>query len=96
MAIQGYQGTALWFRMYNSFGYLNTKGYGGHLFPVFIGEVGSKFETQTDIQSLNDMTAWFLAKPNTGAQHNPVRLFSWLPIQPSLQSSLASFFTMLS
>ena len=71
-AFQGFQGTALWYRMYNSFGYLNNKGYGGHLFPIFVGEIGSKFESQTDIQSLNDMQAWFLAKPNTGADHNAV------------------------
>ncbi len=72
LLLQGYQGTALWFRLYNSFGYLNNVGYGGHLFPIFVGEIGSKFETSTDIQSLTDMQSWFLAKPNTGAAHNAV------------------------
>lgn len=71
-ALQGSRGPALWDRMYNSFGYLNDKGYQGHRFPIFIGEVGSGFETQTDIDSLNDMQAWFLAEPNTGIPHSPV------------------------
>lgn len=58
--------------MYNSFGYLNNVGYGGHLFPIFVGEVGSRFATQTDIRSMNDIAAWLRADPNTGDAHNAV------------------------
>lgn len=32
--VQNYDGSGLWWRMYNSFGYLNTVGYSGHIFPV--------------------------------------------------------------
>ena len=32
--MQNYDGSGLWWRMYYSFGYLNTVGYAGHLFPV--------------------------------------------------------------
>ena len=69
---QAYEGAALWNRLYTSFGYLNNVGYGGHLFPIFIGEVGSMFATQTDIQSLTDFQSWLLADTNTGATHNKV------------------------
>ena len=73
--MQGYQGESLWFRMYHSFGYLNNEGYGGHLFPIFVGEVGSTFESETDAQSLADMEAWFNGKPHTGPVHIPVSRF---------------------
>ena len=31
---QNYQGAGLWYRMWTSFGYLNTIGYAKHLFPI--------------------------------------------------------------
>lgn len=57
--------------MYNSFGYLNNIGYGGHLFPIFVGELGSRFGP-LDMQSLRDMQGWFLAKAGTGVAHKAV------------------------
>ena len=36
-------GPALWERMQNSWGYLATGGYNGHVFPVVIGETGSQY-----------------------------------------------------
>ena len=36
-------GPALWERMQNSWGYLATGGYNGHVFPVVIGETGSLY-----------------------------------------------------
>ena len=36
-------GPALWERMQNSWGYLATGGYRGHVFPVVIGETGSLY-----------------------------------------------------
>lgn len=38
-------GEDLWSRMTSSFGYLTMAGYGGHQFPVIIGETGTKLET---------------------------------------------------
>ena len=75
--MQGFAGDELYYRLYNSFGYLKTEGFYGHKFAILVGEIGSKFEDARDIQSLNDMSAWFQAKPNTGAAHSPVqaRLF---------------------
>ena len=34
-------GPNLWWKMTTSFGYLNQRGYGGHKFPIVIGETGS-------------------------------------------------------
>lgn len=36
-----FKGEALFWRMSNSFGYLSKEGYGGHVFPIVFGEVGS-------------------------------------------------------
>ena len=44
-----YTGAGLWNRMSTSFGYLNKVGYGGHVFPVVIGETGSAY---TDVRLL--------------------------------------------
>lgn len=71
-SLQGYEGSSLFYRLYNSFGYLNTVGYGGHLFPIIIGEVGSKFQSSTDLASLADFSSWLTAAPNTGVQHTNV------------------------
>ena len=71
--MQGYAGEELYYRLYNSFGYLKTEGFYGHKFAILVGEIGSKLEDARDIQSLNDMSAWFQAKPNTGAAHSPVQ-----------------------
>lgn len=36
---------ALWTRMTDSWGYFTGEGYGGHLFPVIIGETGTMYHT---------------------------------------------------
>lgn len=41
MSCCSFTGEALFWRMSNSFGYLTKEGYGGHVFPVIFGEVGS-------------------------------------------------------
>ncbi len=46
---RSYTGAGLWNRMSTSFGYLNKFGYGGHVFPVVIGESGSYY---TDVHPL--------------------------------------------
>ena len=38
---RSFKGEALFWRMSNSFGYLSKEGYGGHVFPIVFGEVGS-------------------------------------------------------
>jgi hypothetical protein len=48
LAVARYLGADLWNRMSTSFGYFNKYGYGGHLFPVVIGECGSFY---TDVSS---------------------------------------------
>ena len=53
-ANSGFSGPALWARMSNSFGSLTTSGYTYNgvtrIFPVVIGETGSKFENPGDLQ----------------------------------------------
>ena len=71
--LQGYAGADLFYRLYNSFGYLKTEGFNGHKFAVLVGEIGSKFTADIDLQSLADVAAWFQAKPNTGAAHSPIQ-----------------------
>lgn len=79
--MQNTQGAGLFYRLYTSFGYLSTVGYGGHIFPIFIGEVGSKFETQTDIQVMNDIKSWLRADANTGTAHSAVSMHPFTFIQ---------------
>jgi hypothetical protein len=38
--------------MSQSFGYLNKAGYGGHQFPIIIGETGTTFLT-VSLQGMN-------------------------------------------
>ena len=71
-AMQGYNGNnGLYDRLYNSFGYLRTVGYQNHVFPVLVGEMGSKFDPTTccDIQSMTDQAKWLNALPGTGTAH---------------------------
>lgn len=42
-----FTGPDLWNRMSTSFGYFNKYGYGGHVFPIIIGESGSQY---TDVR----------------------------------------------
>lgn len=58
-----YKGAALWDRLNNSFGHLYQKGYCNagicKKFMVVLGEFGSFFTDQRDIDYYNDMAAWF-------------------------------------
>lgn len=58
-ASQDYQGEALWNRLSSSFGYLTQQGYQGKVFPVAIGEFGSHFTEEKDLQSMQDMARYF-------------------------------------
>ena len=50
MSAGRFTGSDLWNRMSTSFGYLNKYGYGGHVFPIVIGESGSQY---TDVRPEN-------------------------------------------
>lgn len=68
-ASTNYAGPGLWNRLSNSFGYLTQQGYcdgNGNckVFPVAIGEFGSRFGSSTDIQSMQDIAAYL---NNSGA-----------------------------
>jgi hypothetical protein len=58
-----YRGRALWDRLNNSFGHLYQHGYclrgKCKKFMVVLGEFGSFFTDQRDIDYYNDMAAWF-------------------------------------
>lgn len=67
-ASSNYAGPGLWNRLSESFGYLTQKGYCTQsqpckVFPVAIGEFGSRFTQSTDIQSMNDIALYL---NNTG------------------------------
>lgn len=53
-----YTGSGLAYRASNSWGYLSTVGYGGHIFPVVIGETGSQFINQTDLAFYADLALY--------------------------------------
>ena len=51
MGLCRYTSYALWNRMSTSFGYLNKFGYGGHKFPIVIGESGSYYTDVSPFKS---------------------------------------------
>ncbi len=61
-------GPALWERMQNSWGYLATGGYNGHVFPVVIGETGSLYT------SVSLPPTFGLALPDQGMSQQRLRL----------------------
>ncbi|WP_068470682.1 cellulase family glycosylhydrolase [Candidatus Protochlamydia phocaeensis] len=67
-ASTNYFGPGLWNRLTESFGYLTQQGYcfGGtcKIFPVALGEFGSRFSDSRDLQTMPDLAAYF---NNTGA-----------------------------
>lgn len=83
-ASTNYSGPGLWNRLSESFGYLTQQGYCDEtglckVFPVAIGEFGSRFIDSRDIQSMNDIAAYL---NNTGAaadgKHQAIRnWFFW-------------------
>ncbi len=78
------RGAALFKRLSDSFGYLNDKGYcnGGKckVFPIAVGEFGSKFETEPDIVTMGDMAQYFNnVGPAVDGKHQPVKnWFYWV------------------
>eukprot|EP00891_Asterochloris_glomerata_P009180 jgi/Astpho2/9180/fgenesh1_pg.00137_%23_8_t len=74
-------GPELYMQLSRSFGYLNTVGYcfegHCHRFPIIVGETGSLFETQADVNSMYDIMDYM---HNVGAasdgRHN--RIGSWM------------------
>lgn len=57
-ATQDYLGAGLSNRMSSSFGYLTKQGYEGKVFPVAVGEFGSYFNEEKDLQSMNDIAKY--------------------------------------
>lgn len=74
-------GTALWTRLSQSFGYLNLAGYGGHRFPIAIGEFGTTFAETADQVLFADLARYLLNVQADGtpvdALHNPITSFFW-------------------
>jgi len=74
-------GTALWTRLSQSFGYLNLAGYGGHRFPIAIGEFGTTFAETADQVLFADLARYLQNVQADGtpidALHNPITSFFW-------------------
>lgn len=85
-ASQNYSGSGLYNRLTASFGYLTQQGYCNGIcktFPVAIGEMGSRFTENNDIQSMQDF-AKYLNNTGTGAdgKHHAIKnwfYWSWNP-----------------
>ncbi|KAK9839537.1 hypothetical protein WJX81_008252 [Elliptochloris bilobata] len=73
-----FTGEALFWRMTNSFGYLTKEGYGGHVFPVVFGEVGSHLTADNDLQMMEDMAKYLRAEevPYDG-RHSEMKNVIW-------------------
>ena len=74
-------GPALWNRLSQSFGYLNLVGYGGHVFPIAIGEFGSTLTQPADLTFFADLASYLRNERADGtpvdALHNPISSFFW-------------------
>lgn len=79
-ATQNYAGPGLYSRLTNSFGYLTQQGYCNasscKMFPVAIGEFGSRFTEATDIQSLQDF-AKYLNNAEAAADNKHHAIKNW-------------------
>lgn len=80
-ATQNYCNMAIWNRLSKSFGYLTKQGYAvdsnpGKVFPVVIGEFGSRFIQEKDIQSMNDIVRYFNLE-NDGIDQKHEQIASW-------------------
>ncbi|KAL0040077.1 hypothetical protein WJX79_005360 [Trebouxia sp. C0005] len=80
---QGATGQGLFQRLLASFGHLTQQGFqspqGQMVFPVAVGEFGSKFEESQDIQAMQDLAS-YLGNVGAGAdgQHAPIpHWFYW-------------------
>ena len=65
--VQGIEGDSLYSRLYDSFGYLATDGYQGHIFPVVVGETGCTFTQPADLTFMAEWSNWLNADTGTGA-----------------------------
>ena len=74
-------GEALWTRLSQSFGYLNKVGFGGHVFPISIGEFGTYFADEADQTLFADLAKYMLNKKDDGSPvddlHDPITSFFW-------------------
>ncbi|KAL3155198.1 hypothetical protein ABBQ32_013138 [Trebouxia sp. C0010 RCD-2024] len=74
-------GQGLWTRLSQSFGYLNKVGFGGHVFPIAIGEFGTYFAEEADQTMFADLAKYMLNKKDDGSPvddlHNPITSFFW-------------------
>lgn len=71
-------GPALTTRLNLSFGMKNKSGYDGHVYPVLIGEFGSKFVDPLDKQTMVDLAAYLLNIKQPDSRHNPItNWFYW-------------------
>jgi len=64
-------GTALWTRLSQSFGYLNLAGYGGHRFPIAIGEFGTTFAETADQVLFADLARYLQNVQADGTPPSP-------------------------
>ncbi|BDA41274.1 probable endoglucanase E1 [Coccomyxa sp. Obi] len=78
------QGPELWQKMTQSFGYLTMAGYGGHIFPVIIGETGSLMTSAADLAFMRDMAAYMQVdnEANDG-MHAPIPHMVWWDWNPN-------------
>lgn len=76
---QDFVGPGLWNRLSSSFGYLNQEGYHGKVFPVAVGEFGSYFKENNDLNSMNDMAKYFqLSGAGNDGRHRAIpHWFFW-------------------
>ena len=87
-----FTGAGLAYRASNSWGYLNTVGYNGHIFPVVIGETGSQFITQGDLDFYRDLSLYLR---NTGymndGKHSVTQdVFWWCATHVTCRSFIVS------
>ena len=76
-----YTGAALAQRASQSFGYLNRQGYGGHRFPIVIGETGSFFTSAqaADLAFFRDFALYLRNEQymNDGLHNSIDSVFWW-------------------
>ena len=74
-----YTGAGLAYRASTSYGYLATQGYGGHIFPVVIGETGSQFIDSRDLAFFQDFSLYLrnLQYENDGRHAAIQDVFWW-------------------
>eukprot|EP00775_Hariotina_reticulata_P004256 gene4256-4507_t len=77
ITLSTFLGPALWQQSNEAFGYLQTTGYQGRVFPIVVGETGSLFATPDDRQWLEDFAAFCMSR-GSARVYNPAPLDGWL------------------